>query len=61
MPRKKKVTHRIPFLNWRDSQLSIARHYGGCELNGKKYIFDPQMMKKPEKDGKFYPDLITYD
>lgn len=23
--------------NWLDSQLSIARHYGGCKLNGVDY------------------------
>lgn len=63
-PKTKKVkvvTHRIPFANWRDSQLSIARHYGGCVFNGKQYTYDPEMLKKPADDGKFYPDLVTYD
>lgn len=23
------------------TQLSIARHYGGCIFNGKNYIYDP--------------------
>jgi hypothetical protein len=27
--------HRI--YGWLDSQLSIARHYGGCTINGKTY------------------------
>ncbi len=24
--------------NWQDSQLSIARHYGGININGVKYV-----------------------
>lgn len=58
---KKKVTHRIPFDHWINSQLSVARFYGGCELNGKTYIFDPAMTKKKNEDGLYKPDLITYD
>ena len=61
MPKKKIVTHRIPFDNWINSQLSIARFYGACTLNGKHYIFDPAMTKKKNADGKIKPDLITYD
>lgn len=58
--KKKKVTHRILFQAWVNSQLSIARHYGGCTLNGKTYIFDPDMME-PDENDKVKPDLITYD
>lgn len=25
---------------WLDSQLSIARYYGGCEYNGASYVID---------------------
>lgn len=25
---------------WRDSQLSVARHYGGCKYNGASYTID---------------------
>lgn len=59
--KKKVVTHRIPFDHWINSQLSIARFYGACTLNGKHYIFDPEMIKKKNADGKYKPDLITYD
>ena len=59
--KKKVVTHRIPFDHWINSHLSIARHFGGCELNGKHYVLDPDQMKEPNADGKFKPDLITYD
>jgi hypothetical protein len=24
--------------NWQNSQLSIARHYGGCSYNGSSYL-----------------------
>lgn len=61
MPKKKTVTHRIPFDSWINSQLSIARHYGGCKLNGKTYVFDPEQCKERNEDGKYKPDLITYD
>jgi hypothetical protein len=55
----KKITDRIPFDSWINSQLSIARFYGGIEVNGKKYIFDPEA--KEEENGLIKPDLITYD
>lgn len=25
---------------WQNSQLSIARHYGGCDYNGHRYVID---------------------
>lgn len=62
MPKKKKVvTHRIPFDTWINSQLSIARHYGAATIQGRHYIFDPEMMKTPDPNGKYFPDLVTYD
>ena len=61
MAKGRKVTHRILYDDWINSQLSIARHYGGMTYNGKKYIFDPEQTKKPTKNGKYKPDLITYE
>ena len=61
MSKKREVTHRIPFDIWINSQLSVARFYGGCKLNGKFYEFDPEMMKISDKELKVKPDLITYD
>lgn len=29
--------NRIPYDTWTCSQLSVARYYGGIELNGKMY------------------------
>jgi hypothetical protein len=25
---------------WRDTQLSVARHYGGCKFRGASYLID---------------------
>ena len=56
----KKEKHRIPYDMWINSQLSIARHYGGCKLNGKMYRVDfhncPQ--KVVDGDVKYFPDLV---
>lgn len=61
MKKKKAITHRIPFDHWINSQLSIARFYGGITVNGKYYIYDPAQLKEKNADGKYKPDLITYD
>lgn len=37
--------HRI--YGWLDSQLGIARHYGGCELNGKRYVIRYDLEGQP--------------
>ena len=54
--RKKKEPHRIPYDVWINSHLSIARHYGGCKLNGKTYKLD--MKCKQEPNGKYKADLV---
>jgi len=33
---QKQTPERI--YHWLDSQLSIARHYGGCRFNGVEYV-----------------------
>ena len=48
--------------NWLDSQLSIARHYGGCTFNGADYViaYDEEgqplvrsdLLKKPKRGKK---------
>lgn len=50
--------HRI--YGWLNSQLSIARHYGGCTFNGKSYAirYDlegqplEEIVKKPKVENK---------
>jgi len=51
----------IPYDAWSNSQLSIARHYGGIQLNGKHYIldFDNCEMKVINGEEKYFPDLIS--
>lgn len=41
--------------NWLDSQLSIARHYGGCTFNGADYViaYDEEGHPLVRKDVKF--------
>ena len=34
-------TEKIAPEYWLNSQLSVARHHGGCVINGKKFIIDP--------------------
>ena len=33
---------RIPYAAWINSQLSIARHYGGIKLNGAMYLIEKE-------------------
>ena len=56
----KPAKHRIPYDAWINSQLSIARFYGGCKLNGKDYVLDFKNCKKKVINGeeKFFPDLV---
>lgn len=59
----KKEKHRILYKNWANSQLSIAKYYGGCTINGKSYELDYNNCKtKGEgKDKKYFPDLILVE
>lgn len=56
----KKEKHRIPFDSWRNSQLSVARFYGGCTLNGKEYRLDYENAPQKIVDGEiiYFPDLV---
>ena len=49
---------RIPYAAWINSQLSIARHYGGMTIQGKDYLIEhgtgdlvyaPKPAPKPRK------------
>lgn len=57
---KKVEKHRIPYDVWSNSQLSIVRFYGGCQLNGKNYTLDYKNCKTTGKgkDKKYFPDLV---
>ena len=52
--------HRIPYDSWANSQLSIVKYYGGCSLNGKKYILDYKNCRTTGEGNeiKYFPDLV---
>lgn len=33
--------------NWTQTQLSIAKHYGGCKFNGAEYVIDYKSEGQP--------------
>jgi len=52
---------RIPFDNWINSQLSVARYYGSCKLNGVDYECDYDNCKTiigDDGETKYFPDLV---
>lgn len=51
---------RIPYDQWINSQLSIARFYGGCTVNGVKYELDYDNCRTEGEgdDKKYFPDLV---
>lgn len=36
------TVEKIAPIYWRNSQLSIARHYGGIKINGRYFYLDPE-------------------
>ena len=54
---------RIPYDVWASSQLSVAKYYGGININGKKYVLDYENAKTKGKgkDKKYFPDLILWE
>lgn len=59
----KKEPHRIPYENWINSQLSIAKYYGEVNFNGKRYVLDFENCRKEApkefgQDFKYFPDLV---
>lgn len=55
-----KEPKRIPYDTWANSQLSIAKYYGGCTINGVQYKLDyDNCPTKGEGDNKrYFPDLV---
>lgn len=51
---------RIPYDTWANSQLSVARHYGGCTINGVQYKLDYDNCRTEGEgeDMKYFPDLV---
>lgn len=63
---KQRTPERI--YNWLNSQLSIARHYGGCRFNGAEYVIAyaeegqpllrTDLLKKPKRKKK---SVVTHN
>ena len=55
-----KIRKRIPYKVWINSQLSVARFYGGCTIEGKSYKLDYDNCKTKGngEDKKYFPDLV---
>ena len=52
---------RIPYAQWRNSHLSIARYYWGISINWDYYEFDREEMKKlAQGENEVFPDLVIY-
>lgn len=51
---------RIPYKVWANSQISVAKYYGGCKYNGKDYVLDYKNCEKKMARGeeRYFPDLI---
>lgn len=58
--KNKTIKHRIPYDTWANSQLSVAKYYGGITINGKKYVLDYKNCEKKIVDFeiKYFPDLV---
>ena len=56
----KKVKRRIKYDVWANSQLSVAKYYGGIRIDGKEYVLDYKNCPQKIVDGelKYFPDLI---
>ena len=52
---------RIPYETRANSQLSIAKYYGGCTINGVRYTLDYENCRtEGEGDNKrYFPDLVV--
>jgi hypothetical protein len=56
----KREPKRIPYDTWANSQLSIAKYYGGCTINGVYYTLDYENCRT-EGEGenkRYFPDLV---
>lgn len=53
---------RIPYQEWANSQLSVAKYYGGININGTKYVLDYDNCPTTGDgdDMKYFPDLVLF-
>ena len=59
-----KEIKRIPYDNWINSQLSVARHYGWINIEKEYFEFDREVIKQMANDPDdwrlYKPDLVFY-
>lgn len=55
-----KAKQRIPYDVWANSQLSIAKYYGGIKINGVQYNLDYKNCRTEGSgnDIRYFPDLV---
>lgn len=60
----KEDTHveRIPYAVWSSNQMSVAKHYGGININGMYYVldYDNCPTKGEGENMKYFPDLVLF-
>ncbi|MBV9825189.1 MAG: hypothetical protein JO001_05900 [Alphaproteobacteria bacterium] len=51
---------RIPYEFWAHSQLSVAKYYGGINIDGKGYRldYDNAPVKIIDGEERYFPDLV---
>ena len=51
---------RIPYDEWINSMLSVAKFYGGIQINGVQYVLDYENCRTEGEgdDKKYFPDLV---
>jgi hypothetical protein len=59
-PAPARTKKRIPYDAWTNSHLSIARHYGGCVIDGVRYTldYDNAPTNGVGDDAVYFPDLV---
>lgn len=59
-PNTKHAPKRIPYDTWANSQLSVAKYYGGCTINGVQYALDYENCRTEGEgdDKRYFPDLV---
>jgi len=62
MSKKETQVERIPYKVWANSQLSVAKHYGGININGEKYVldYDNCPTQGEGENMKYFPDLVLF-
>ena len=60
--KKPEIIDRIPYDTWANSQLSVAKYYGGININGKSYVLDYDNCRTTGEgeEKRYFPDLVLF-